>query len=532
MRELTPLLLPALLAAQTVGTAPPADPDPARAFFARPSVTEVRIDLTPEARQALRDRPREYAAAALRIDGEKAAPPGAGVKLKGAAGSFQKIDEHPGFTVNLGKFGGAAMLHGLKRFHLNNCAQDPSLLCEWLGNMIFAAAGYPAPRVAHAHVWLDGQDLGLYVLREGLDRQFLVRSFGDAHGNLYDGGFCQDIDSDLEKDAGDGPDDHEDLHRLRELCRGFDAERTTRLERAVDVPAFVDFMALEAMVGHWDGYCQNRNNFRLWLPTAPGAAKFLPHGMDQIFGDAEAAVLDHPPALVASAVAQTPAWRKLYRDRLAQLLPLFAPAKWRTPLAARAAMLEKELARTDKARAAEFATAAADLAARVEARHRFLQKAVRASEPEAIAFRGDEAVRLTKWNAAGETDGIALKKRSFQDTPALQLAIDGRGADARLGSFRTTVLLRKGRYQLTGSARCAGVEGLRNDDGSLHGGVRLAVGDGASEKLYGDRDWTALACEFEVAEFQRVVELRLELKAHAGTAWFRVDSLRLRRLGD
>ncbi|MCB9879198.1 MAG: CotH kinase family protein [Planctomycetes bacterium] len=517
-----------LLATSVVAQSPTRDADPAREFFARPGVIDVRIALLAEARQQLRDKPREYAHATLSIDGDDASFVDVGVKLKGAAGSFQQIDEHPGFTVNLGKWGGEARLHGLKRFHLNNCVQDDSHLCEWLGNDIFAAAGYPAPRVSHAHVWLDGQDMGLYVLREGFDKQFLARVFPDAHGNLYDGGFCHDIDEGLEKDEGDGPDDHADLRRLTEVCRAFDPERSAALAGMIDVDAFLDFMALEALVGHWDGYCQNQNNFRLWFDAAPGRTKFLPHGMDQIFDDADRSVLDHPQALVAGAVAQSPEWRKRYRKRLDDLLPLLSPKKLRARLKARAAPLLDDLKKHDRDAAAALDRAVAGLIERVEARYKFLQKHVREPEPSPITFRGDALHKLDKWNAAGETDGITLKKRSYQGATSLHFELDRRGDGERRGAFRTKVLLSRGRYRLCATARCDDLRAL--DDGG--GGASMRVGDAHSAPLLGDQRWTPLELEFEVHEYQRPIELRLEVAGRGGKVWFRSDSLGLVRVGD
>ncbi|MBL8726377.1 MAG: CotH kinase family protein [Planctomycetes bacterium] len=511
------------------GSPTPANPDPAREFFARGDVVKVELTLPPASRQALRDKPREYTAAALRIDG-KLSWAQVGVKLKGAAGSFQPIDERPGFTVHLGKFGASERFHGLLRFHLNNGVQDDSRLCEWLGHDLFTAAGHPAPRTGHAHLWLDGVDMGLYVLREGFDKQFLLRVFGTDAGNLYDGGFCQDLDADLEKDAGNGPADHSDLRRLRELCTGFDAERTARFEQAVDVEALLDFCALEAMVGHWDGYSQNRNNYRLWIGQAPGRARFLPHGMDQLFGDAEASILRHPPALAAGAVMQVPAWRKRYRERLRQLLPLFAPARLQPKVTAQAAKLRKELS-GDAATA--FQGAVQDLLGRLEARYRSLQQQVAAPEPKPLPFPGGRPVALRQWHPAAETDHLDLKKRSFEGVTALSLFSRQRGSEPLQGAWRTMLLLGKGRYRLLATGRSEGVEAPpKGDDGQPTGGVRLAVGDARSERLFGNQGWTKLACEFGIDAFQADVELRLELKAMQGKAWFRFDSLVLEKLPD
>jgi hypothetical protein len=527
------LCLPALAQTSTTGNTAANTPgaDPARDFFRRGEVLRIALSLEPAAAASLRERPREYVQASATIDGKQSWA-SFGVKLKGAAGSFRQLDERPGFTVHLGKFGGKDRLHGLKRFHLNNGVQDDSRFCEWLGHEIFTAAGRPAPRVAHAHVWLNGRDLGLYVLRESYDTQFLQRVFGSTAGNLYDGGFCQEIDQDLEKDSGDGPDDHSDLRRLHDLCRDFDRERPTRFEQAIDIEALIDFCALEAMLGHWDGYSLNRNNYRLWLPKPPGRAMFLPHGMDQLFGDAEASILRHPPAIAASALMQHAAWRKRYRQRLEQLLPLFQPDRLLPKLRPLAQKLQRELASTDRNAAAEYEAAVQDLIQRLEARYQNLKEQVKAPEPKPLAFPGNRPVAQKTWHPAAETDHLDLQKRAYQGVTSLWIGSRERGQEPLRGSFRTTVLLAKGRYRLLATARCEGVEGPAATEDGPSGGVRLAVGDARSERLFGNQGWTALRCEFDVGAFQEDIELRLEFVAHRGKAWFRSDSLLLERLPD
>lgn len=516
------LLLPPLLASQHAV----AD-DPARAFFAAGEVLRAEITLAAADRQRLRDRPRDYVPARLLLDGRD--HPGIGVKLKGAAGSFREVDDLPAFTVHLGRFGGEQRLHGLRRFHLNNAVQDDTRLCEWLGHELFAQAGLPAPRVAHALLWLDGRLLGLYVLREAYDGQFLRRAFGTTAGNLYDGGFCQDIDAELEKDAGDGPDDRADLRALAAACAGVDAARAEALAAIVDVPAFVDFLALEALLGHWDGYAGSHNNYRLWLPTG-GRARFLPHGMDQLFGDVEASVLAHPAAIVASAVLQQPAFRQRYRERLRALLPSLAPARLEPRLRARAERLQRALRPLDGPAAAALRDAVRGLLERIAVRHRFLAAEVDAPEPRPVALAPGRPLPLKRWLPAAETDGLSLDKKSWQGVPALHARCDGRSAAARVGAFRARVLLGPGRYRLAATVRCDGIVGAA--DGDQPGGVRLAADDAGGEWLAGDHGWQPLQLEFEVTTFQRDVELRCELRARAGRAWFRLESLQLVRLAD
>lgn len=519
-----------LAAAPAPAQQKPAADDPAKAFFGRQPVVRVRIDLAADQRQKLRQDGRKYATAALRLDGKEFAA--VGVKLKGAAGSYQEIDERPGFTVHLGKAGGDARFFGLEKFHLNNGAQDGTRLHEWVGNGVFAAAGLPAPRVAHALVELDGKALGLYVLREAFDGEFLQRSFGGKDGNLYDGGFCQDVDQELQRDAGNGPDDRADLQRLARACQGVDARREAALQVLIDLPHFLDFLALEAMLGHWDGYSLNMNNYRLWLPTSRPAV-FLPHGMDQLFGDSEASVLDHPPGLVASAVLQVPAFRKRYRERLKALLPLFAPDRLVPPVKELGGKLARELQAVDPDGARALEDEVRGLCERIAARHRALAQQVKAPDPKPLALAVGKPWPLKTWHPAAETEGIELPKRPTGPGAALQIAIADKGSEPRRGLWRTHALLAKGRYELRATVRCEDVAlPPKDQDGNQPGGVVVRADGAASERLAGDAAWRPLAAAFEVGEFQRNVGLELDLHAMAGKAWFRADSLQLVRLPD
>jgi spore coat protein CotH len=136
------------------------------------------------------------------------------VHLKGAAGSFRSVDDDPCFTLNFEKFAPSQSFHGLHKLSLNNSVQDPSYMTERICRELFEAAGVPAPRAGYAKLQLNGRDLGLRVMVEGWSKQFLKRYFKDTRGNLYDGGFLQDITDPLEVNSGDNPKDHSDLRSL------------------------------------------------------------------------------------------------------------------------------------------------------------------------------------------------------------------------------------------------------------------------------------------------------------------------------
>jgi hypothetical protein len=84
-------------------------------------------------------------------------------------------------------------------------------------------------------------------------------------------------------------------------------------------------MAMELMTGHWDGYTTNHNNYRLYFDSKSNKAHFIPHGMDQVFGDGS--IIDYPSSIVSSVVMQNAEWRTRYRERVGEFLPKFSPAE-------------------------------------------------------------------------------------------------------------------------------------------------------------------------------------------------------------
>jgi len=246
------------------------------------------------------------------------------VHLKGAAGSFRSIDQKPAFTLNFDKFISNQSFHGLQKFSLNDSVQDRSFLSEQISRELFEAAGVPAPRAAHARVELNGRDLGLYVLTEGFNKQFLRRYFKNVKGNLYDGGFIRDITETLGMNSGDDPGNNSGLQALVAAAFERDAvKRFARLEQTLNMNRFLSFLAMEALLCHWDGYSMNRNNWRVFHDLDSNKMVFMPHGMDQMFGApggrASGSIMPGTHGLVAQAVMSTSEGRRRYLERVSQL---------------------------------------------------------------------------------------------------------------------------------------------------------------------------------------------------------------------
>lgn len=521
--------------AQTARKAPVHGRDASDAFFEQERVVELDIEIAPAELEKLRENNRAYVRCRLREAGGQSWSE-VGVKLKGAAGSFREFDDKPALTLSMNRFrkkkdDGKQAFHSLDKFHLNNAVQDDTWLHEALSADLFADGGVPAPRVAHARVRLNDRDVGLYVLKEGFDRYFLSRHFATPDGNLYDGGFCQDIDEDLERDAGEGAKDFADLHALRAACEEPDPDRRwRRIAERLDVDAFLTFAALELMAGHWDGYCLSHNNYRVYFDAPAGKAYFLPHGMDQMFGNADASIFEWPHAIVAAAVMQNSEWRSRYRERVRKLLPLFASEKRLLPrVVALQRRIRPTLEKIDPQLARDHGERIEELKDRLKARYASLTKQIDEPDPGPpgpLEFDADGSAGLPDWHEEAESEDAVHEE--IQEPNERNLVSIACGPSGQcIASWRCGVILTKGEYRLRIPVRTEGVAAIVDEKGK-GAGIRIS-GAARSEGLEGTADWQPLEFRFTVEDDQREVVLVAELRATAGRVWFDVTAARLFR---
>jgi spore coat protein H len=492
-------------------------PNPSDDFFKNGVIPELRIRLSDKEAQQLRADQRRYVDCTFIEDG-KTTYKKVKMKLKGAAGSFRNLDDRPAITLSMRKKD--ERFHGLAKFHLNNSVQDESYLNELMASQICAEAGCPAARTTHARVWLNDRDLGFYVLKEGLDDQFLARHFSNPKGNLYDGGFCQDIDAKLEKDEGDGVEDLSDIQALIAACReGDQTKRWQMVQEKVDIDAFLNFVAMELMMCHWDGYCQNRNNYRIYFDADTKKVHFFPHGMDQMFADPNFSVFHVPGPIVASAVLNNPDWRIKYRQRVRELLPLFAPEKLHKQMDVAAARIRPVLEKIHPDRAKQFDDRVRDAKNRVNDRQKIIRNQF---PPEPIPLNAEGWAVVEGWEPKPEGDAKLEKKEISGVT---FLSIETGPSNRCTSSFRTKVRLGKGSYRFEAKVKPTNVTPIPGDTG-VGAGVRIS-GLVRTNQAVGTSDWQTVAHVIDVAEELREFDLVAELRSTSGGVLFEQASLRV-----
>jgi hypothetical protein len=445
--------------------------------------------------------------------------------LKGAAGSFQSVDQKPALTLNFDRFAPGQRFHGLTKLSLNNSVQDPTFVSEQLCRELFLKAHVPVPRAAHARVELNGRDLGLYVLTEGWDKQFLKRHFQKTGGNLYDGGFLKEVTDELSTNAGVEPKNQKDRIALAEAAKEPNlTNRVARLEKILDLDRFLSFVALDVMLWDWDGYAQNRNNWRLYHDPKTDRMVFMPHGLDQMFWKPEGSILPPMRGLVAKAVLEVPEWREKYFQRMKELrATVFNPEQMTNRAREISAKIQSALKEQDAAK--DQQQALESFCYSIVRRAKSLDEQF-AHPIHPLEFDPAGFARLSGWQSKIDFGQPELVKSSEPGSPAVLVIATEKGSS--VGSWRTKAWLHKGKYRLETRVK---TEGIAADPGDPRGGAGLRLTQNRPEKYtLGTSDWHDVGYDFAVDDPLKEVQFACEFRGAEGKALFDLDSIRLKQL--
>ena len=227
------------------------------------------------------DSPYTYFHADVTIDGQAAQD--IGVRKKALIGS--QSTTKPGLKLNIDEYVDGAELFGVDNITLNNSVQDPSLIRQCMGYTVFEAAGIPASKCNFARVAVNGDDYGIYVHVEPVKRAFLRDHFGDDSGDLYEGtlsDFRENWVNTFDAKTGDTDTALTGPKAIKDTLTLNDEDFLTQISTLIDLESYINFWATEILVGHWDGYAGNNNNYFIYRNPADNLFHFIPWGVDGV----------------------------------------------------------------------------------------------------------------------------------------------------------------------------------------------------------------------------------------------------------
>jgi len=228
-----------------------------------------------------------------------------------------------------------------------------------MATRMYRKMGVPCSRSAHARVFVDGEDFGVYTMLQDIAKRFLKDAFGTADhaddGNLYE---CEppgcnlvwvgDRKSDYVAGSGDNvrglvlqtneddptENDYRDLiHFLDVLNNTPDEKFEAAIGEVFEVDTFLRWLATAVAISDYDNYLSSPTNFYLYHRPDTGRFVYVPvdhnrsYGVKQCKGSAEATGggVDEPWCLPAERpllerILAVPVFNQHYLDYLDEVL--------------------------------------------------------------------------------------------------------------------------------------------------------------------------------------------------------------------
>ena len=266
------------------------------------------------------------------------------------------------FKIDFDRFHQRQAFLGLKKLSLNNNAMDGTQLRESVSYKAYRDSGVPAARTAFARVFLtitgevDDEYLGFYTIIEQVDRRFLKRTlgqkgalvkptwqvmeyYGDTWNADYERGYVPKTKVEPEQMqplvelAGLIRDHRSGWSRARvvteEQEREIQARFAVRIERVLDVDAFLHYVAVTTLIGNQDSPFVFPHNYYLVIPDETKKVLWLPWDLNNSLGGLgflggrnvhQQSILKPTTQPIIARVLEVPQFRERYEKIVKKLI--------------------------------------------------------------------------------------------------------------------------------------------------------------------------------------------------------------------
>ena len=262
----------------------------------------------------------------------------AGIRSRGLG---SRSGTKPGLRVDFNRYSTGQTFLGLGSMVLDNLTQDPSGLRERVAMRFYERMGLPAPREAHAALYVNSEYAGLYAVVESIDKDFLRRVFGGTEGNIENDGHLFEYEYETEwffTYPGNNLDVYVPLfdpvtHKnasaaelyapleamFRAINESSDAVFVETVSAYVDLPLFMKHVAVQSFLAQWDGILgyAGVNNFYLYRFENSSRSQFIAWDEDNAFRAADFPILEgHDRNVLMRRAMSVPGLRAAYFDAL------------------------------------------------------------------------------------------------------------------------------------------------------------------------------------------------------------------------
>ena len=308
-------------------------------------VHQIEVTLAPENWQAIIDaaaayvndnREYPYYRARVAFDGEELNGD-VGCRLKGHISIDLAVGHAFPLKLDFNRYVPGQAMDGLKKLNLNTNFAGPTapMLRDFLSYEAWRQFGVAASRTAFTKLTVNGEDLGIYVMVEQVDGDFIERHFSGPYGDLYKpeqiSGSLAYSGSDISgyPDIGHKWPDETDHASLLNALEVLHSGSREDIEGVFDVEGVLTYMAGNVALGSWDYYPNTGHNYYLYEIT-PGRFTMLPWDMNGSQEYAGLSLCNPTQGYLSGKLLEDPANLDFYRDILTDFLSDTGSIQWLT----------------------------------------------------------------------------------------------------------------------------------------------------------------------------------------------------------
>ncbi len=216
-------------------------------------------------------------------------------------GNTSRASEKKSFKISINEYVKGRNIDGFEKLNLNGEHNDPSMIRSKLCWDILNDLGVPSSRANHVLLYINDEFRGVYTNVEHIDEEYIEKRFDKKKGNLYKCLYPADLaykgsDPNLYKEVFWGRrayelktnEDEDDYSGLANFISVLNNTSSTNfaeeIEKVFAVKEYLKALAVEALVGHWDNYSINQNNFYLYENPEDGKVYYIPYDFDNTLG--------------------------------------------------------------------------------------------------------------------------------------------------------------------------------------------------------------------------------------------------------
>jgi spore coat protein H len=225
------------------------------------------------------------------------------IRLKG---NTSRSSKKKSYRIDFDRIVNKQTFQGLETIHIHGNHNDASMIREFLSAYVMKKMNIPVNRVNHIKLFINGTYWGVRSMVEYIDKDFLKTRFGSNKGNNYKCTWPADLDwlgsnqntyksiinpSPLQERAYElkTNEDIDDYSRFVSLIDIINNQKNQsnfpqEIEKIFDVDTYLKALAAEVLIGHWDNYFYNKNNYFIYDNPNNQKFTYIPYDMDNTFG--------------------------------------------------------------------------------------------------------------------------------------------------------------------------------------------------------------------------------------------------------